>query len=58
MMNPRVDTSTVVGMTSEDSDHQVTGPMKGNRFALLSDDRSEELNEQLGPNHVAENVLF
>ena len=33
----------------DDSDHEVTGPLRGNRFALLNDDHSEHLNEQVGP---------
>ena len=41
--------ATVVDMTVDDSDHEVSGPLRGNKFALLNDRRSEDLNEQVGP---------
>ena len=38
------DTTSVVDMTVDDSDHEVPGPLRGNRFALLNDHDSD-LNE-------------
>ena len=36
-------------MTVDDSDHEVPGPLRGNRFALLNDHHSEHVVEQVGP---------
>ena len=38
--------ATVVDMTVDDSDHEVPGPLRGNRFASLYDHHSEDLNSQ------------
>ena len=41
--------ATAVDVTVDDSDHEVPGPLRGSRFALLNDHHSEDLNEQVGP---------